>query len=266
MFCRHVLHNGTIDDLLAADYTFVNPMMAEFYGIPFTPDLRSKNDRGKSEWKRNAEDNWLKVSMPPHRRGILTQAASLSLTSNPTRTSAVKRGKWILETILGDPPPSAPPNVPSLDTGTRQDSASLRERLDAHRSNPNCAGCHKLMDPIGLGLENFDAIGRWRDQVDGVKIDPRGELADGKKFSGPDELLELLATRKEDFSKNFVEKLFTYALGRGLQRVDRCDVDKILEQAKGSRYEIKSMIAAIVQTDAFLQRSKYTSKPFPSQN
>lgn len=264
MFCKHLLREGSIEDFLTADFTFVNPRLAEFYGLEF--DGKQPSDLYKRRPGRNdgdprrqglyeQEDRWIRVTLPANRIGVLTQAAALALTSNPTRSSAVKRGKWVLETVLGDPPPSAPPNVPSLEQAKADDKASLRERLEIHRSNPSCAGCHKLIDPIGLGLENFDATGRWRETEDGREILAQGSLADGKVFTGPIELIKILSERTPDVSKNFTQRLLTYALGRGLQRADRCDVDKILAQAKENRYTIKSVILAIVQSDPFLQRS-----------
>ncbi len=264
MFCKHLLREGSIEDFLTADFTFVNPRLAEFYGLEFDgkqPSELYKRRPGRNDGdpRRQGlyeqEDRWIRVTLPANRIGVLTQAAALALTSNPTRSSAVKRGKWVLETVLGDPPPSAPPNVPSLEQAKADDKASLRERLEIHRSNPSCAGCHKLIDPIGLGLENFDATGRWRETEDGREILAQGSLADGKVFTGPIELIKILSERTPDVSKNFTQRLLTYALGRGLQRADRCDVDKILAQAKENRYTIKSVILAIVQSDPFLQRS-----------
>jgi len=263
-FCKHVLSEGSIEDFLTADFTFVNPRLAEFYGVEFDgkqPSELYKRRPGRNDGdpRRQGlyeqEDRWIRVSLPENRKGVLTQAASLALTSNPTRSSAVKRGKWILETVLGDPPPSAPPNVPSLEQAKADDKASLRERLEIHRSNPSCAGCHKLIDPIGLGLENFDATGRWRDVEDGKEILAQGALVDGKTFTGPTELIQILSERTPDVAKNFTQRLLTYALGRGLQRADRCDVDKILNHARENRYTIKSVIHGIVQSDSFLQRS-----------
>lgn len=263
-FCKHVLSEGSIEDFLTADFTFVNPRLAEFYGVEFDgkqPSELYKRRPGRNDGdpRRQGlyeqEDRWIRVSLPENRKGVLTQAAALALTSNPTRSSAVKRGKWILETVLGDPPPSAPPNVPSLEQAKADDKASLRERLEIHRSNPSCAGCHKLIDPIGLGLENFDATGRWRDVEDGKEILAQGALVDGKTFTGPTELIQILSERTPDVAKNFTQRLLTYALGRGLQRADRCDVDKILNHARENRYTIKSVIHGIVQSDSFLQRS-----------
>lgn len=273
MFCKAVMNDGTIEDLLLADFTFVNPRLAEFYGVQFDgkdpselyrrrPGSNDVNPRRQGLYER--EDEWIKVTLPENRRGILTQAASLALTSNPTRSSAVKRGKWVLETVLGDPPPSAPPNVPSLEQTKADDNASLRERLEIHRSNPSCAGCHKIMDPIGLGLENFDAIGRWRDKEGELPIVAEGELVDGTKFSGPKELIAILSQKTDSVAKNFTERLLTYALGRGLQRADRCDVDTILQKSKANRYTIRSLIEGIVLSDAFLQRTP-TPSHLPKQ-
>ena len=264
LFCKHLLDEGSIEDLLSADYTFVNPRLAEFYGMEFDgkqPSEMYRRRPGKNEGdpRRQGlyeeEDRWIRVALPVNRKGVLTQAAALALTSNPTRSSAVKRGKWVLETVLGDPPPSAPPNVPSLEQAKADDKASLRERLEIHRSNPSCAGCHKLIDPIGLGLENFDATGRWRDQEDGRQIVAQGALVDGKTFTGPTELIEILTERTDDVAKNFTQRMITYALGRGLQRADRCDVDKILAHTKPNRYTIKEIVLQIIQSDPFLQRS-----------
>jgi mono/diheme cytochrome c family protein len=271
LFCRSLVREGKIGDLLAADYTFVNPRLAEYYGIEFEgrdpaemyrrrPGRKGNDERRQGVYE--AEDKWIRVPIPANRRGILTQGAALALTSNPTRSSPVKRGKWILETLLGDPPPSAPPNVPSLEQAKADDRASLRERLEIHRSNASCAGCHKWMDPIGLGLENFDAIGRWRDSDGEHPIVPEGKLIDGRTFSGPAELVAILAERQEAVARNFTQRMLTYALGRGLQRTDRCDVDKILERCRAQEYTMRSIIEGIVFSDAFLQRS--TAKVSPT--
>lgn len=266
MFCNSVLREGKIRDFLLADYTFVNPRLAEYYGVAFdgrdpSELYRRRPGRRGNDMRRQGlyddEDKWIRVTLPDQRRGMMTQAAVLALTSNPTRSSPVKRGKWILETVLGDPPPSAPPNVPTLEQAKAADGASLRERLEIHRSNPSCAGCHKLMDPIGLGLENFDAIGRWRDaegEGEGkLPIDARGELADGRSFGSPRELVSILAEKEDSMARNFVERMLTYALGRGLQRPDRCDVDTILEQSRADGFAIRSILECIATSDAFRQ-------------
>ena len=263
LFCMHLLRNGVIDDITDANYTFLNPRMAEFYGFQFEgkdpSDLyqKSQGRRGGSERRQGLyedEDKWIRVELQNNRKGLLTQAAVLALTSNPTRTSPVKRGKWILENVLGDPPPSAPPSVPSLDQGDHSADVSLRERLEIHRSNPSCAGCHKLMDPIGLGLENFDVIGKWRDRDGKNAIDAKGQLVDGRAFEGPAELVSLLSAKKPQITENFATRMLTYALGRGLQRQDKCDIDRIVEKANQNSRSIRSIVEAIVMSDAFLQK------------
>ncbi len=264
LFCMHLLRNGSIDEIANASYTFLNPRMAEFYGVPFegrdAAEMYQKTSgrTGGSERRQGRyddEEKWIRVDLQNNRKGLLTHASVLALTSNPTRTSPVKRGKWILENILGDPPPSAPPSVPSLDQAEHQNDASLRERLEIHRSNPSCAGCHKLMDPIGLGLENFDVIGKWRDRDGQNVIDAKGQLADGRTFEGPAELVALLATKKPQITVNFATRMLTYALGRGLQRQDKCDIDRIVEQANQNSRSIRSIVEAIVMSDAFLQKT-----------
>ncbi len=261
LFCMHLLRNGGMDDITDASYTFLNPRMAEFYGVQFEgknpAEMVQKSQGRRSSERRQGpyddEEKWIRVELENSRKGLLTQAAVLALTSNPTRTSPVKRGKWILENVLGDPPPSAPPSVPSLDQGDHKDNISLRERLEIHRSNPSCAGCHKLMDPIGLGLENFDVIGKWRDRDGNNAIDAKGQLVDGRAFEGPAELVSLLSAKKPQITENFATRMLTYALGRGLQRQDKCDIDRIVEQANQHSRSIRSIVEAIVLSDAFLQ-------------
>jgi len=264
LFCMHLLRDGSIDEIVDASFTFLNPRMAEFYSVPFEGRdaaemyQRTSGRSGGSERRQglyNDEEKWIRVDLQNDRKGLLTHASVLALTSNPTRTSPVKRGKWILENILGDPPPSAPPSVPSLDAAEHQNDASLRERLEIHRGNPSCAGCHKLMDPIGLGLENFDVIGRWRERDGKSVIDAKGQLVDGRTFEGPAELVALLATKKPQITVNFATRMLTYALGRGLQRQDKCDIDRIVEQANQNSRSIRSIVEAIVLSDAFLQKT-----------
>ena len=264
LFCMHLLRNGSIDEIVDASFTFLNPRMAEFYSVPFEGRdaaemyQRTSGRSGGSERRQglyNDEEKWIRVDLQNNRKGLLTHASVLALTSNPTRTSPVKRGKWILENIMGDPPPSAPPSVPSLDAAEHQNDASLRERLEIHRGNPSCAGCHKLMDPIGLGLENFDVIGKWRERDGKNVIDAKGQLVDGRTFEGPAELVALLATKKPQITLNFATRMLTYALGRGLQRQDKCDIDRIVEQANQNSRSIRSIVEAIVLSDAFLQKT-----------
>jgi hypothetical protein len=164
----------------------------------------------------------------PNRGGVLTMPAILAVTSHPTRTSAVKRGKWVLDEILGAPPPPPPPTTPPLPAhdaaGTPK---SYRERMQQHRADPRCFGCHVQMDTLGLGLENFDAIGRWRDKDAGLAIESAGTMPDGKSFTNPAELKQLLKERRGEFLHCLTEKMFVYALGRGLQREDRREVERV---------------------------------------
>jgi hypothetical protein len=266
MFCSQLLTDGVVDDFTTATFTFVNPRMAEFYGLQFDGrdpagmypnQARERGGENRRSRSYEREDDWIRIELPENRKGILTQAAILALTSNPTRTSPVKRGKWILENMLGDPPPSAPPNVPTLEQAKHEPNASLRGRLEIHRSNPSCAGCHKIMDPIGLGLENFDAIGRWREKEEGKEIVPSGELADGSKFSGPSELVEILSSRRDQILENLASRMMIYALGRGLQRVDRCSLDRVIRYTNQNDRSVQSLIEAIVMSDAFLQAPAY---------
>lgn len=189
---------------------------------------------------------------------MLTQASILTLTSNPGRTSPVKRGKWILENILGESPPPPPPGVPPLEEAAKDMSdLSLRERLEIHRKDPGCASCHKTMDPLGMGLENFDAIGRWRDKEGERDVDSTGELPSGEKFSGPIELIGIIRGRQEQFHRAFAERLLTYALGRGLEYYDKCAVDQalVLMKQRGNRFS--ALVEGIVTSDAFMRRSRF---------
>ncbi len=262
LFCTDVVRNGKLIDLLSADYSFVNPRLAELYGVDYegkpAKDLyrggrrRFGNDRNGSYLD---EDRYIKIDLDDKRKGLLTHASILTLTSNPTRTSPVKRGKWVLENIIGDPPPAAPPGVPSLEQSAEgKDNLSLREQLEIHRANPSCASCHKVMDPIGLGLENFNAVGQFREKDGEVPIDANGQLADGSEFHGSGELLTLLLRDEEKFARHFVNKLLTFALGRGLVRQDACAVQSILEKSRSSGYEMKTLIKSIVLSDLFRYR------------
>lgn len=188
------------------------------------------------------------------RGGVLTQASVLTITSEPTRTSPVMRGKWVLEQILGTPPPPPPPDVEPLEESKEaHESASLRERLEQHRDSPDCAGCHAKMDPIGFALENFDAIGRWRDTDGDFPIDPAGELTGGIAVEGPGDLKQVLVA-KEQFVSSLAEKMLTYALGRGTEYYDKCAIDLIVEQLEANEYRFSTLIDAIVTSDPFLKR------------
>lgn len=237
-FVRHVLlENLSILRMLDAEYTFLNEKLAYFYSIPGVTGTKFQQ-----------------VSTSTfNRKGLLTHASVLAVTSNPTRTSPVKRGKWILDNLLGTPPPPAPPGVPELEKAAL--SGTMREQMEQHRADPACAGCHKLMDPLGLALENFDAVGRWRATENGQQIDTSGELPSGEKVRGAEDLIRNLSTtNNQQFARCFAEKLMTYAIGRGLEYYDRCAVDKILVAAAKDDYKFQTLIELVVLSDPFQRK------------
>jgi hypothetical protein len=238
-FFEYVVQNDrSALEFLDADYTFVNQRMAEHYGI--------QGDFGKTSFKR--------VTLPDSRRGgIITMASTLTVTSNPTRTSPVKRGKWILENVLGTPPPPPAPDVPELPP-TGQLKGTLRQQMEQHRSNPSCAGCHARLDPLGFGLENFDGIGGWRTQDNKQAIDSSGVLPDGAKFSGPGELRKVLLGKADQFRRCFGEKLLTFALGRGLEYYDKCALDDVVTRGRGRQDRFSAYVLAVVTSDPFQKR------------
>jgi hypothetical protein len=229
----------SILDFLDADYTFVNERLARHYGIP--------NIQG---------DQFRKVALRDQRRGgLITQASILTVTSNPTRTAPVKRGKWILEQLLGTPPPPPPPDVPQLKEEREGPlSGTLRQKMEQHRANPSCASCHAQMDPLGFGLENFDAIGAWRDKEGDLPIDASGTLPTGQSFQGPKELRALLRGQDRAFARCLTEKMLTYALGRGLEAPDACHVDKIVAALARDKHRFSRLVVAIVTSDPFRKR------------
>jgi hypothetical protein len=230
----------SILDLLRADYTFVNERLAKHYGIP--------NVYG-SRFRR------IEFGPDAPRGGLLRQGSILTVTSYATRTSPVIRGKWILSNLLGVPPPPPPPNVPALkETASVGKTLSMRERLAEHRANPACAGCHKLMDPVGFAMENYDAVGRWRVAEDGKPIDNSGGLPDGSKFDGVAGLQKALLSRPDLFASTFTEKLLTYALGRGVEYYDAPAVRGVVRQAQGTDYKFSSFILGIVNSTPFQMR------------
>ena len=174
------------------------------------------------------------------------------MTSNPTRTSPVKRGKWIYENILGLQAPEVPPGVPELPQGKLK--GTLRQQLEQHRADPSCAGCHAKLDPLGFGLENFDAIGGYRWQDNKLAIDASGVLPDGAKFNGPAELRQVLLEKSDLFRKCLAEKLLTYALGRGLEYYDKCLLDQVGTQVRNHGDKFSALVLAIVESDAFQKR------------
>jgi mono/diheme cytochrome c family protein len=229
-------------ELLTADYTFVNDRVALHYNIPFVQG---------SHFRR--------VVLPPDspRRGILGHGSILTLTSHAIRTSPVLRGKWLLNAILGTPPPDPPPNVPSLaDERTQAKVQTMRERMAQHRANPSCAGCHSLIDPVGFALENFDAIGRWRTVDESFNtIDATGMLPDGTKFDGVKDLRSALVRRPERFVTTLVERLLTYGLGRGLEYYDMPAVRKIVRESAADGYRVQRIVQEIVRSYPFQMRS-----------
>jgi mono/diheme cytochrome c family protein len=242
LFFSSIMHEDrNIMDLLTADYTFVNERLARHYGIP--------NVYG-SQFRR------IKIT-DENRRGLLGQASILTITSYPNRTSPVQRGKWILTNVLGTPPTPPPPNVPELkDNAENAKPRSLRERMEEHRADAVCAGCHKVMDPIGFSLENFDAIGRWRTADDGAKIDPSGTLFTGARIDGAAALRNMLTARPETFVGVMTEKLLTYALGRGVEYYDMPTVRKIVRDAGSQDYRFSSLIMGIVKSTPFETKIK----------
>jgi hypothetical protein len=192
-----------------------------------------------------------------NRGGILAMPAVLAATSFPNRTSPVNRGVWVLEQVLGEHVPPAPPDVPALENQDQQSVANLtlRERTELHRSNLVCANCHRLLDPIGFGLENFDAIGRWREQDDnGQSIDAAGELPGGVSFKGPRELKAMIASRLDDFARNMVEKLLAYALCRRLEGYDEIVVDQLMQEISRDDYRMQTLITAVATSYPFTHR------------
>ena len=238
-FGEIVRGNHSILDLLDADFTYVNERLAKHYGLPGITGEQFQ--RVKLEGSQRA--------------GVLTQASILTLTSNPTRTSPVKRGKWVLENILGTPPPPPPPNVEELKNDEKSVlSGSLRQRMEQHRADPGCASCHKSMDPLGFGFENFDAIGAWRTKDGNFDIDPAGILPSGDAFATPQELRVILKKNQDQFARCLTEKMLTYSVGRGLEYYDKCAVDSLTVSLAKDNYRIGTLIQDIVHSDPFQKR------------
>jgi hypothetical protein len=207
-----------------------------------------------------------RVLAPEQRRGLLGQGSMLLVTSNANRTSPVQRGKWILENILGSPPPLPPPNVPPLKENTvGAGGQSVRERMEEHRKNAVCAACHKIMDPIGLALENFDGIGHWRDIDENSKIDPAGQLVDGTKIDGPAGLRKAFLGYGDVFARVVTEKLLTYGVGRELHYYDMPVVRAIVDDAARHNYRFSSLVLGIVDSAPFQMRVKRPAESKPAE-
>jgi mono/diheme cytochrome c family protein len=249
----------SILELLDADFTFLNEPLARHYGIVDTNGNRAGQKNTRPGGRPIRGERFVRVSLGESGRGgLLTQASVLTVTSNPTRTSPVKRGKWVLEQILGTPPPAPPPGVPELPDGPKAAlTGSLRQRMEQHRANPSCAVCHTKMDALGFAFENFDAVGAFRSRDGDFQIDPSGTLPGGRSFRGPAELKKILQQKKDLFARCLSEKMLTYALGRGLEPYDRPAVDRIVASLAKEDYRFSTLVREIVRSDPFrLRRGK----------
>jgi hypothetical protein len=235
---RHVLKEQLpAEELLSANYTFANQALAAFYGLPALKGTEMR-----------------KVPLPPesNRQGLLGHGSLLLVTSNPTRTSPVKRGLFVLENLLGAPTPPPPPDIPPLEGSKHKAKMSMRELMVAHRADPLCASCHKRMDPIGLALEKFNAVGLYRDQENGTPIDSAGQLVTGETFSSTRELIQILVTtRKNDFYRCLTEKLLTYALGRGLEASDIPHINRVMEAMQSQEGRLSALVLAVTESVPF---------------
>jgi hypothetical protein len=234
-----VREDRSVTDLLDADFTFVNGPLARHYGIPGV-----------------SGNEFVRVKLPPTRVGLMTQGSLLTLTSNATRTSPVKRGKFVLEQLLNTPPPPPPPelDIPELED-QKELKGTLRQQMEQHRANAICASCHQRMDPIGFAFEHFGLTGAWRDQDAGAAIDASGVLPDGRKFDGPAGLVKLMKADQEAFVRCVAEKMLTYALGRGLEPYDRRAVNRIVEAMKKENDRFSVLLTEIILSDPFQKRT-----------
>jgi hypothetical protein len=240
LFDSVVREDRSVVDLLDSDYTFVNERLARHYGIPniYGPDFR-------------------RVPVPNDaRRGLLGHGSLQLVTSNPNRTSPVMRGKWILENLLGTAAPTPPPDVPPLEEKPTATAKSVRERIEQHRASPTCAGCHKIMDPIGLAMENFDAVGRWRTIDEGVTIDASGQLVDGTAINGPSSLRKAMLDRQDVFVAAITEKLMMYGVGRETKYSDMPTVRAVMRDAAKNRYRFSDLILGVVKSAPFQMKVK----------
>jgi hypothetical protein len=239
LFVRSVmLANGNIGEFLNGRYSFLNERLARYYGI---------------DGVKGTEFRRVNFTKEP-RAGLLTQGSILTLTSHPARTSPVKRGEWVLTNFLGDAPPEPPPSIPALEkTQAANPGLTVRQQMERHRADPGCAACHKVMDVIGFGLENFDPVGRWRDRDGKQPIDAKGALPNGEVFDGPVELTSILSRRKAEFNRCLTEKLFTYALGRGVEWFDKRAVDEIVAKL-GKDDRFNTLILGIIDSAPFEMR------------
>jgi hypothetical protein len=233
-----VREDRSVLDLLNADYSFANERLAKHYGITGV-----------------SGQAFQRVTLPPYRRGLLGQSSILTLTSVANRTSPVLRGKWVMEVLLGTPPPPPPPNVPTLDESVTAAHAgrrlSTRQRMEEHRKSPACSSCHKVIDPLGLALDNFDVTGKWRIRENGMALDTRGQLYDGTPVANPEDLRQALLKRPVPLVRTFTENLMAYALGRRVEYYDKPAVRAIARAAETDGYRMSAFILGVVKSDAF---------------
>jgi mono/diheme cytochrome c family protein len=243
LFFESVLREDrSVTDLVRADYSFINERLAKHYGIPHVQGSRFRRVSFAGDPERQ-------------RGGLLRQGSILTITSYANRTSPAIRGNWILANIVGEPPPPPPPDAPALEENVVSAKLPMRERLAAHRTNPSCARCHKLMDPVGLSLENFDAVGRWRTEEDRKPIDVSGGLPDGSTFAGVAALERGLCQRPELLAATVTEKLLTFAVGRGVEPYDGPAIRAILRRAKADGYRLSALILGVVDSAPFQMRT-----------
>lgn len=238
-FASMLREDRSVLDLLRADYTFVNERLAKHYGIPHIYGSRFRK---------------VELDQDSHRGGLLRHASILTVTSYATRTSPVIRGHWVLKNLVGAPPPPPPPDVPALEENTVAANLPIRARLEQHRANAACAGCHNLIDPVGFALENYDAVGRWRDTEAGAPLDASGGFPDGSIFTGVQGLEDALLARPELFVQTLVEKLLTFALGRGVESSDAPAVRKIVRQSRRHDYRLSQLVVGIANSVPFRMR------------
>ncbi|MCB9875669.1 MAG: DUF1592 domain-containing protein [Planctomycetaceae bacterium] len=239
LFDSIVREDRSVTDLLSADFTFLDERLAKHYGIPHIYGSRFRR---------------VDLDSDSHRGGVLRHGSILMVTSYATRTSPTIRGNWVLANILGSPPPPPPPNVPALKEKTHDANLTVRERLSQHRANPACASCHDLIDPVGFALDNFDAVGRWRDFDGGQPIDVSGTLPDGTKIDGVEDLESAIMKRPELFVSTLAEKLLTFALGRGVEPADGPEIRRIVRQAREDNYRFSTLVSGIVASKPFQMR------------
>jgi hypothetical protein len=249
LFAHILREDRSALELLSADYTFVNERLARHYGIPGVYGSR---------FRRVAVTD-------PNRRGLLGHGSLLSLTSVATRTSPVFRGKFVLTTFLNTPPPPPLPNVPALEeAGKGSDNApkTVRQQLELHRNSPACASCHRVIDPVGFALENFNPVGQWRiSDTDGQPLDIGGVLADGARVDGPAALRDAILSRPEAFATTLTERLMTYALGRGVEPSDMPVIRSIVRKAAQRKYSLQALISGIIESAPFQMRTRLEPAP-----